>query len=242
MKILYCPTGRAQEYSELACNLYSNCAFGCLYCYCPAILRKSLKEWSENPKPRKDVLKLLEKDCINATPEIKEKELLLSFMCDPYQNAEAAELTSKALSILFYYGFKKVNILTKNPAAIGDDITYFLNNKGWKIGSTIIFRDEKLREFWEPGAPSIESRINAIKELHKLGIYTWVSIEPVVNPFEALYVIKELMNHVDFFKVGKLNHMKEVESKIDWHDFYIQVEELLKNKPHLIKKDLLKYA
>jgi hypothetical protein len=36
--------------------------------------------------------------------------------------------------------------------------------------------------------------------------------------------------------------MKEVEATINWKKFYFDVIEILKDKPHLIKKDLLKYS
>lgn len=240
--IIYEPSGKAREYSELAANFYTGCEHACKYCYCPAIMRKTLDEWSLNPHPRTNIIRQFENDCKKATPETKEKELLFSFMSDCYQNEESSFLTRQALLLAEKYGFKKVNVLTKAGYRLVSDFDLFIKNPGWKFGSTIIFRSEELREEWEPGAPSIQSRYEAIKLAKKHGVYTWVSIEPVVYPDEALKVIDDLYNYVDFWKVGKLNHMKSVEDRIDWGKFYHDVKHALRNKPHLIKKDLLKYA
>lgn len=241
MPVIYEPSGKAREYSDLACNLYTGCSHACKYCYCPSIMRTSLAEWSKNPHARTRILKQLENDAKKATEEDKNKELLFSFMTDPYQNDECSFLTRQALLIVENYGFKKVNVLTKAGYRTVKDFDIFIRNKDWKFGSTIIFRNEELRSEWEPGAPSIESRKQAIKQAKKLEIKTWVSIEPVVNTEEALFIISDLYNDSDFFKVGKLNHNKEIESKIDWKKFYYDVTELLKDKPHYIKKDLLAF-
>ena len=240
--IIYEPSGKAREYSELAANLYTGCSHACKYCYCPSIMRKSLEEWSKTPHARTNVLKSFERDCINADEEKRNKELLFSFMSDCYQSEESAFLTRQALLIAEKYNFTKVNILTKAGFRTVKDFDIFQRNKGWKFGSTIIMRNEELREEWEPGAPSIQSRYEAVKEAHKLGIYTWVSIEPVVNTIESLNVIEDLFDYVDYWKVGKLNHMKEIEDTINWKQFYYDVIKVLKNKNFLIKKDLLKFA
>jgi|WetSurMetagenome_2_1015567.scaffolds.fasta_scaffold91366_3 DNA repair photolyase len=242
MPIIYEPAGKAREYSELAANLYTGCSHACIYCYCPSIMRRTLKDWSDSPHARTNILDQFERDAKKATPEMKEKELLLSFMSDCYQNSESAFLTRRILLICEKYNFKKVNILTKAGFRAVKDFDILQRNKGWKFGSTIIFRNEELREHWEPGAPSIQSRYEAIKIAKEKGIYTWISIEPVVDIEEAMKVISDMYNYCDFFKVGKLNHMKEVEDKINWHNFYLLVTEALKNKPNLIKKDLLKFA
>jgi DNA repair photolyase len=239
--IIYEPSGKAREYSELAANFYTGCSHACKYCYCPAIMRKSLKEWSESAHARTNIIKQFERDAKTATHEQKQKELLFSFMSDCYQNEEAAFLTRQALLIAEQNGFKKVNILTKAGFRAVKDFDIFQRNSSWKFGSTIIMRSEELREQWEPGAPSVQSRYEAVKIAHEKGIFTWVSIEPVVNTDEALNVITDIHQYVDFWKVGKLNHMKEIEDTINWKQFLIDARRALIGKKYLIKKDLLKF-
>ncbi|GAG16265.1 unnamed protein product [marine sediment metagenome] len=79
-------------------------------------------------------------------------------------------------------------------------------------------------------------------EAHERGIKTWVSVEPVVDPVEALMVIETLLPYVDLWKVGKLNHDPEREKAINWKNFLMKVERLLQDRPHIIKNDLLEAA
>lgn len=238
MAVIYTPRGKAKEYSALACNLYSGCSHECRYCYCPSIRRQSLKDWVRNARPRTDILKQLEKD---ASKRIGEKEeLLFCFMSDPYQDDEAAGIARQALLICEKYKFKNVQILTKAGFRAVKDFD-ILKRNNWKFGSTIIFKNESFREKYELGAPSIESRYKAVKTAHKQGIFTWISIEPVIDTMEALKVMFDLRGYADKWKVGKLNHFKKAEATIDWRKFYYDAKEILKNENVYWKKDLLAY-
>lgn len=235
--IIYEPKGKAREYSELAVNLYTGCSHACKYCYCPAISYKKLEDFAKDPKPRADILKKLEADAAKMKGETR--QVLFSFMSDPYQSDEAAALTREALLILEKYEFKNVSVLTKaGPRAVRDfDI---LARNGWKFGSTLIFTKEADREKWEPGTPALLDRARAIRKAHEMGIFTWVSIEPVIDPHQAIKVIQALRHDVDFWKVGKLNHFPEIEKQIDWRDFYEQVKKNIPEEKVYFKIDLLK--
>lgn len=241
MAAIYQPQGKAREYSEFALNLYTGCSHACRYCYCPAIMRQTLTEWAANPHPRKNILRQVEKDAGKMSDADKAKDLLLCFMSDPYQSEAAAILTREALTILEGQGFKAVNVLTKAGSRAVNDFD-ILGHCKWKFGSTIIMQNEAKRQYWEPGASSIASRYEAVKEAHRQGIYTWVSVEPVIDTGEALQVITDLLPYVSFWKVGKLNHNAAIEEAMDWGRFYKDVKTLLRDRPHLIKKDLKNYA
>jgi hypothetical protein len=74
-----------------------------------------------------------------------------------------------------------------------------------------------------------------------MGIFTWVSVEPVVDPAEAIKVVETLRGEVDLWKIGKLNHDREREASIDWHRFLMDVEAALEGHHYLIKKDLERF-
>jgi DNA repair photolyase len=101
------------------------------------------------------------------------------------------------------------------------------------------------REYWEPGAATLESRRAAIREAHTRGIRTWVSVEPVLDVNQAIRVISDMAAAVDFWKVGKLNHDKQREAAIDWRVFLATVTALLNRVApgrYYIKKDLAAYG
>jgi CCR4-NOT transcriptional regulation complex NOT5 subunit len=73
-----------------------------------------------------------------------------------------------------------------------------------------------------------------------MGIRTWASLEPVMDPDQSLSLIIRSAEWVDEFKVGKLNH---VANKIDWKSFGKQAVALMKklDKRYYLKKDLLAF-
>ena len=108
------------------------------------------------------------------------------------------------------------------------------------LGITLSFINDASRREWEPMASSVYSRLKILQKAHEMGIYTWVSMEPVIIPDEAWEVIRKAHDYVDFWKVGKLNHNKEVEQSVDWPKFRKNVEELLESYggDYYIKEDL----
>jgi hypothetical protein len=199
--------------------------------------------WGQvEPQPRKDILKNIEKDAVMLQAAGCQEEILLCFMADPYHSDNGGtETTRQALQIIGEHDIK-AQVLTKGGTRAIRDFD-LLERYGFKFGSTICFLSEDMREHWEPYAPSISNRVEAIKEAHRRGIFTWVSIEPVIDASEALTVVDKLSGYVNFWKIGKLNHNKEVEAKTDWNKFVNDVEKKLNGygEDYYIKKDLLKY-
>jgi len=268
LKVIYKPAGKAQEYAEsfpgaqdgYALNIYKGCAHRCAYCYVPEIM-----PWRTMPAPkesfhkeveqRKDMLIKLEKDC--AQLRDSEIPLHLCFTCDPYPEGENRH-TRDVLLVLQYYGLKNIQILTKagTRALVDMDIMQECN---WAFGSTVVFCEDDwsfnsqahgLEQMgFEPEAPGYEDRAQAIETAHDNGVYTWVSIEPVIDPAQALSIIDRLRPHVDFWKIGKLNHgsqispeLGEIEASVDWTKFLKDVRSMFSDpSEYLIKKSLLKF-
>jgi DNA repair photolyase len=183
------------------------------------------------------VIALLEKDAAKLRGD--PRRILFSFLSDPYQPLEATEqLTRQALEIVRRYGLKS-QILTKGGGLVRRDFD-LMKECGTELGVTLCFTDDNLRKFWEPDAAPVAERLDLLKAAHKAGISTWVSLEPVIVPSEALAVIRKAHRWVRFWKVGKLNHMKDVEKDVNWSDFRTQVEALLQSlgAAYYIKEDL----
>jgi DNA repair photolyase len=231
--MIYEPKGRALEYSPLACNLAVGCTHNCRYCYGPGAFRVDPNKWNE-PRFKADVVSKYRKDAAKLIND--PREILFSFASDPYMNQQSADIMKQILPIAEQCRHR-VQVLTKNPRLALDASAAILKRNDWKLGTTLIFLSEKLREEWEPGAPTIEERFRALKEAHDLGIKTWVSIEPVVDIDEALAAISAVKPHADFIKVGKLNNHR-LQGTMDWRYFLTKAREVLGNHPHLIKHDL----
>jgi DNA repair photolyase len=199
-------------------------------------LQKKREQFFVEAPERKDILERLADDCIKMRGD--RRPILLCFVCDPYQpHDEKVGITRQALEILEFYDMT-AQILTKGGMRAVRDFD-ILKRAGWKFGTTLSFSKEESRQEWEPGAASIESRTKAILEAKERGIFTWVSVEPVIDPEQALNVIDGMLAWVDYWKVGKLNHHKEQERSVNWSKFVKDVRLLLKDRPHYIKTDLL---
>lgn len=241
MKVIYEPRGKAAEYSPLAANLYTGCGHGCRYCYAPSCLRMSREAFTQ-VRERDEVLAHLGREIEKMHGDTR--PILLCFTCDPYQPLEEeTELTRRAICMLGGAGLH-VRVLTKNgPLAVGRDLELF-KTYDVEFGSTLLFTDEKDRETWEPGAPPLAERMQAIRTAHAAGVQTWLSIEPVIDPAQALDLVTMLSDCVDVFKVGKMNHNKQIEESVDWPAFLLDVLERLEdtNADYYIKHDLLAFA
>ncbi len=241
MRVVYEPKGAAREYAPLAVNLYRGCSHGCGYCFGPRVLHMKRRKFAQ-PALRDGVLDKLEGDCVELRERGCEDEILLCFTCDPYAADLDTSPTRRALDIIGRHGLPAL-VLQQGGIRAARDFD-LLERCGFRFGVTLVFADDALRQEWEPHASSVASRILAIRAAHERGIPTWVSLEPVIDPAEALRVIQDLHEYVDEWKVGKVNHMPELEPRVDWVAFRRDVTTLLDSlgATHYLKKSLRNLA
>ncbi|MDD5394908.1 MAG: radical SAM protein [Thiothrix sp.] len=235
MRTIYEPSGRAAEFSGLALNLYTACNLSCKYCF------NSKTPWYK-PQPcraRLGLLPALEK-AASKGPKDK-REVLLCFTSDPYPLIPASEsITRPALEILGKCGWG-VQILSKAGMRATADFD-LLKKYGWKYGSSLTCVSEQIRLNWEPNTASFASRVDSLVMANAMNIYTWVSLEPVLDPKETLWIIEHLLFHEytrpQFWKLGKLNYEK---SDIDWKDYLQKARKILDDngQNYFIKNDLV---
>lgn len=229
MKIISEPQGRAKEYAGLSLNIYKGCSHGCKYCYIPTMPWVNRDEYYASANPKDGVLDKLKSDIRS----LKKKhngdisEILMSFQGDVYQPAEMELGITREVIKLFIENNIPFTILTKGGTRAVRDFDLLKNYPKARFGTTLIFNNQADSDIWEPNAAPINDRIEAIKQAHDLGIKTWVSVEPVIIPEQALDLIRELHPIVGHWKIGKLNYNKEVESKVDWIKFREDVTALL---------------
>lgn len=238
MRTIYEPEGRAKEFSELALNLYTSCNLGCSYCF------NKKMPWYKNNLclPRTDLLENLEKDAKKMAGD--PREILLCFTCDPYPVLpQSKTITRDALLILERNGLK-AQILTKAGTRSTQDHD-ILKRNGWKYGCSLTCVSEETRLEYEPFTAPYKERVEALGVAKARGIYTWVSLEPVLDPGQTLWIIRNLLlrtdTRPDFWKLGKLNYEQ---SDTDWRYYLESARKLLgeNGQQYMVKEDLLKAA
>lgn len=224
MAAIYEPSGMAREYATLACNLYRGCTHGCRYCYAPSCLRMHPEQFWHGSTLRVDVLNSLEREAKKHAAS--RLPVLFCFTSDPYQPDEAGD-TRAALGMMVRAGCQ-FQVLTKGGTRALRDLDCFQamsrtpHTGPCAFGTTLLFTNDADRREWEPNAAPVEDRIEAIAAFHAAGIRTWVSIEPVIDPTQAVQLARTLSPIVDEWRVGKLNHHPHAKT-VDWYAFAADV-------------------
>ncbi len=205
MRIIYEPRGRALEYAPLAASGYRYCNHGCRYCFNPLALHCTPEDFRK-PSPRKGVLEAFEKDCRELAAANDQREILLSFSTDPYNELEDQyHITRGMIKLLNQYGLHYTT-LTKGKRPLRDIDLLLQRPDLCRFGTTLTFRVDKDQQLWEPGAASWRERVDALYQSHEAGIRTWVSMEPVIYPIQTTDLISTVAGLVDEFRIGKFNH------------------------------------
>lgn len=238
MPVIYEPRGRAREYSPLALNLYNGCDHGCLYCYAPAVCKKTREEYRQ-VTPRPGIIAKVAREAEKMAGS--RKQVLLCFMGDPYCAADVEyELTRQALLYLRMNGIP-VAILTKGGTRCLRELDLFRDfGETIMVGATLTTFDKERAAEVEPGAALPEERAEVLRYLHVRGIKTWVSLEPVLDPADTLEIIRRTHDYVDLYKVGKVSAFPDHYGPVDWPGFLRDAVELLRatGRDFYVKADL----
>jgi len=239
-QVIYETRGRAREYRELACNLYTGCPHRCAYCYVPEAIQKDRQQFYTVSYPRKDILSKLEKDAREYGRRGEKRQILFCFACAPYQPLDDQyQITRKAIEICHRWGLG-VNVLTKGGKRSLRDIDLYTSKDSYACSLTTL--DGESWRKWEPGSAIPTERISVLAEFYNRGIDTWVSLEPVINPEWTLQLLEDAAPYTNEFKVGTLNH-HSAGKNTDWHKFAHDVTAALdkSGRRYYIKHDLRKY-
>jgi DNA repair photolyase len=186
-------------------NPYVGCAHGCKYCYATF-----MKRFTGHTEPWGTFV-----DVKRNAPEILRRQLkrrtrgyvMISSVTDPYQPLEEKYgLTRRCLEVLLQNQFS-TGILTKSPLVLRDT-DLFERFEEIEVGITITTEDEEIRNIFEPHAPPIESRVQALKKLHELGIHTYAFIGPLL-PQDPEVLAGKLRPYVDSVLIDRMNYLNK---------------------------------
>src|SRR5579872_5882664 len=237
--IIYAPSGQAGEYSPLATNPYRGCGHKCAYCYVPNVLRMSRQEFDSGAVPRPNFLAKLEADARKYHSLGITEQVMLSFTTDPYHPGDIT-LTRRTLEVLIAYGLG-ICTLTKGGVRALRNIDLFRPGRD-AFASTLTSLTPEFSLKWERDAALPMERMDVLREFHDAGIFTWVSLEPVLDTEATLEIIRRTHTFVDLYKVGRGNYVGLTKTT-DWRKFTADVLKVLAEtgSKHYIKKDLQPY-
>lgn len=237
MKPIYKPRGRANEYCELALNIYDTCNHSCSYCWSRMMYERyhGKGSFGKTPEPRDGLLEALRSQL--DTGAYKDKLIHLCFTCDPYPADVDTTVTRDVIKAIKESG-ARVQILTKGGRRAERDFD-LLDDKDWFGVTYTGYPDGSLfsKVWYEPKAAPTSERLHSLCEANERNINTWISMEPVLIPESVLGFLDLHVDYVGKYKIGKLNHMP---SSTDWADFGKRAERICRNWNHdyYIKDDL----
>ncbi len=236
--VIYETKGRAREFNELAINLFTGCGHNCIYCYGADVTHQTKENFEKQPQIRVTAYDVL-KSAWEWRNKGETRRVLLCFITDCYQPLEQeTQLTRKCIIALHEAGLNVI-ILTKGGIRSMRDFDLLTPQDAY--ATTLTCFSNKDSEYWERYAALPMERVDALIRAQKLGIETWVSLEPVIYPDDAMTFVKMLHKVVGHWKVGTMNYHPHGKT-IDWHKFGWEMKELLDrlNAKYYFKRDLLK--
>ena len=182
-------------------NPYIGCEHNCSYCYAKFMKRFTghLEPWGEFVDVKLNAPQLLSKEILRK----RRDRVWVSGVCDPYQPLEERyQITRQCLEILAEHNWP-VTIQTRSPLVL-HDLDILQKGETFEVGFSITTAEDDMRKVFEPHAPSIQSRIHALDELHRAGIKTYVMIAPLLPGAEGLAELLE--GKVDYVLFDRMNY------------------------------------
>ncbi len=237
--VIYETKGRAREFCELAINLYTGCAHRCVYCYGADVTHQSKEQFEHQIKPRVTSSDI-HRSAYKYSLKNERRPVLMCFITDPYQPLDAATLLTRFAIKALHANNLHFTVLTKAGPLAQRDFSLYEDGDSFATTLTCLNDDETKK--WEPNAGMFAERIDNLACAHAMGIPTWVSLEPVIDPVASLAIIQATHKFVDHYKVGKLNYHPHKDT-IDWENYGRKALRLI-NKlgaGGYIKRDLGEY-
>jgi DNA repair photolyase len=218
----------------LACNPYKGCGHSCSYCSVPHTTHQPREEFNAGAVLKPNFIADLRKEAAKYQAAGITEQVLLCFGTDPYHPGDTTP-TRTALEILIEHGLG-ICILSKGGTRVLRDLDLFRPTRD-AYAATLTSLDDRLSRKWEHNARLPGDRIAALRAAHQRGIFTWVSLEPVIEAEVSLAVVAATHEFVDLYKVGKMNYLKR---PIDLRDYTVRMIDLLNRvgAKHYVKRDL----
>ena len=188
---------------DYSLNPYTGCAHACAYCYAVFMQRFSghTEAWGSFVDAKVNAPELLAREL----PRRRPGTVGLSLVTDPYQPLEGRfRLTRQCLEILAGYPDFRVSLLTRSPL-VTRDIDVLRKLPGLEAGLSVTTDDDAVRRLFEPAAPPIPARLEALRRLKEAGLATYAFVGPALamNP-ERLAGL--LLGKVDYILLDGLNY------------------------------------
>jgi DNA repair photolyase len=162
---------------DWTCNPYVGCTFGCTYCYAMFL--------PQNRRPREDWGRWLQAKAnavevaARRAPKIAGQSVYISSVTDPYLPAERSlRLTRGILETLLPFQ-PRLLVQTRGPL-VTRDLDILQRFKAVRVNISIPTDSEEVRRIFEPKAPPLEKRWQALAAVRAAGVPVGLCLTPLL--------------------------------------------------------------
>ena len=162
---------------DFTCNPYVGCTFSCTYCYAAFLPQnpKPVGEWGRWFQAKKNAVELAQKQGKKAAG----KAVYMSSVTDPYQPVERSLQLSRGILEALAPLQPRLVVQTRGPLVVRDtDVLAEFDSV--RVNVSIPTDSEDVRLAFEPKAPSLEKRWQAVGQLTAAGIPVGICVTPTL--------------------------------------------------------------
>jgi DNA repair photolyase len=162
---------------DWTCNPYLGCSFGCTYCYAMFLPqnRRPREDWGKWFQAKVNAAELARKQA----PKVAEQAVYCSSVTDPYLPAERSlRLTRGILEALLPHQ-PRLLMQTRGPLVVRD-LDLLRQFRAVRVNVSIPTDSEEVRQAFEPKAPPLERRWEAVAAIRAAGVPVGICVTPML--------------------------------------------------------------
>jgi DNA repair photolyase len=162
---------------DWSCNPYVGCTFGCAYCYAMFLPqnRRPRSDWGCWLEAKTNAVQLAAKQA----PKIAGQAVYISSVTDAYLPAERSlRLTRGILEALLPFQ-PRLLVQTRGPL-VTRDLDLLRQFAAVRVNISIPTDSEEVRKLFEPKAPPLERRWQALAEIRDAGVSVGLCLTPLL--------------------------------------------------------------
>lgn len=162
---------------DWTCNPYVGCTFGCSYCYAAFLPqnRRPVEDWGRWFTAKKNAVDLAHKQA----RKVAGQAVYMSSVTDPYQPAERSLMLTRGILEALAARQPRLVIQTRGPL-VARDVDVIRQFTRVRVNMSIPTDSETISGQFEPKAPALRKRWDALRDLRASGIPVGVCITPTL--------------------------------------------------------------
>lgn len=162
---------------EWTCNPYIGCTFSCSYCYAAYLPqnRRPPEEWGKWITAKKNAAELAEKQARKVAGQC----VYMSSVTDPYQPVERGLMLTRGILEALVAHQPRLTIQTRGPL-VARDIDVLKDFRSLRVNVSVPTDSERVRMMFEPKAPPLDRRWEALRQLKEAGLAVGVCVTPTL--------------------------------------------------------------